>query len=206
MAGVAAWIVVGEAFLLWALPSMGIIYLPLAGFLAGAVVIIPYREYLSLEHTTTVGDNWPSPELVASRLLRLKPQLRVLALVPLAVALATEIGFLLMPGSWVDRILPASGLLLAIVFFGWRFVTERRIVANYASSLARIVRFERHQRSRAAVYEYESLVGGTVMGKGGSLAGFSIGMTVPVLYNVSNPHESLPVPDFIFYRIRPELS
>ena len=31
-------------------------------------------------------------------------------------------------------------------------------------------------------------------------------MTVPVLYNVSNPHESLTVPDFIFYRILAELS
>jgi len=206
MAGVAASIVIGEAFLLWALPSIGIIYLPLAGFLAGAVAIIPYREYRSLQRTTPVGDNRPSPELVASRLQRLKPELRVLALVPLATAVATEIGFFLMPGSWVDRILPASGLLLAIVFFGWRFLTERRIVANCAPSLARIVRFERHRRSRAAVYEYGSPVGGTVIGEGGSLTGFSIGMTVPVLYNVSNPHESLTVPDFIFYRILAELS
>lgn len=206
MAGVATTIVIGEAVLLWAIPGMGLIYLPLAGFLAGAVAIIPYREYSSLQQINTAGDKWPSPELVTSSLLRLKPQLRISALVLLVLALATEIGFFLMPGSWADRILSASGLLFAIIFFGWRFVTEHRIAANYASSLAKIVRFERYRRSRAAIYEYASPGGGTVMGKSGSLAGFSIGMTVPVLYSVSNPHDSLPVPDFIFYRIHAELS
>jgi hypothetical protein len=124
----------------------------------------------------------------------------------LGLASATDIGLFLAPGPWVDRILWPSLLLVAIVFFGRRLLMERTIAASYASTLARIVRFERHGRGgRTAIYEYEPPAGIRMTGKGGSLAGFSVGMTVPVLYNALRPDESLPVPDFIFYRIRAEL-
>ena len=207
MAGVAACIVLGEAFLLWTIPRMGIIYLPLAGFLATAVGIIPYREYRSLQRTSPVANNCPSREVVASKLKRLKPQLRTSALLLLVLASVTDIGLFLAPGPWVDRILWASMLLVAIILFGWRLLTERRIAASYASTLARIVRFERGRgrRGRNAIYEYESPAGISRTGKGGSLSEFSVDMMVPVLYNALTPDESLPVPDFIFYRVRIEL-
>ena len=96
-------------------------------------------------------------------------------------------------------------MLLAIVFFGKRLSIERRITAGFGSTLAKIVRFERRgRRGRVSIYEYKSPIGVDLNGKGGSLVGFSVGMTVPVLYSVSNPNESLPVPDFIFHRIRAE--
>jgi hypothetical protein len=201
MAGVAACIVIGEAFLLRTIPRMGIFYLPLAGFLAAAVAIIPYREYLSLQRTSPVANNCPSPEVVASKLQRLKPQLRTSALLLLVLASVTDIGLFLAPGPWVDRIY-SVGMLVAIVFFGRVLVMERRIAASYASTLARIVRFERRgRRGRTAIYEYEPPAGIPMTAKGSSLAAFSVGMTVPVLYNALSPDQSLPVPDFIFYRI-----
>jgi hypothetical protein len=124
----------------------------------------------------------------------------------LVLASVTDIGLFLAPGPWVDRILPASIVLVAIVFFGRRLSMERRIAASCASTLARIVRFERRGRhGRTAIYEYESPAGIPRIGKGGSLPEFSVGMTVPALYNALGPDESLPVPDFIFYRIRLEL-
>jgi hypothetical protein len=206
MAGVAACILIGEAFLLRTIPKMGIIYLPLAGFLAAAVAIIPYREYRSLQRTSPVADNCPLRVVVASKLQRLKPQLRTSALLLLGLASVTDIGLFLTPGPWVDRILWPSMMLAAIVFFGRRLLMERRIAASYAPALARIVRFERRGRGgRTAIYEYEASGGIPMTGKRGSLVGFSVGMTVPVLYNALRPDESLPVPDFIFYRIRVEL-
>lgn len=205
MAGVAACIVIGEAFLLRTIPRMGIIYLPLAGFLAAAVAVIPYREYRSLQRTSPVANNCPSREFVEGKLQRLKPQLRISALLLLGLASVTDIGLFLVPGPW-DRILPASILLVVIALFGGQLLMERRIAGSYTSTLARIVRFERRSRGRrAAIYEYQLPAGIPMTGKGGPLVGFSVGMTVPVLYNTLRPDQSLPVPDFIFYRIRAEL-
>jgi hypothetical protein len=205
MIGIAVCIVIGEALLLQAIPKMGVIYLPLVGFLAAAVAIFPYREYRRVQQTATQANNRPSPEIVAIRLRSLRPQLRIFALLLLGLASATDIALLFVPGPSVDRILPMSIVLFAILFFGGQLLVERRIVANYASALARIVRFQRRGRGgRIAIYEYESPLGISITGKG-VCSGFSVGMTVPVLYNASKPDESRPVTDFIFYRIRSEL-
>jgi hypothetical protein len=182
---------------------MGIIYLPLAGLLAGAVAIIPYREYRNLQFPAIRAGNFPSLESVTTSLQKLKPHLRVSAVSLLYLAAATDILLFLVPGSLLDRILPASIMLLAIVLFCGQLLRERRIVANYVSTWAKIVRFERRRRGRrSAIYEYDSPTQGAMTGKGGSLREFSIGMIVPVLYNSSKPEESLPVPDFIFHEIR----
>ncbi len=204
MAAAAVCVVAGEILLLLKIPSMGFLYLPLACFLAGAIAFIPYREYRSVQRARMSQGHRPSPELVVSKLQRLQPQLRTLALIPLGLAVATSIVLLLMtPWSWGDRILPIAMLFAALSFFA-QLLKERRILASYAPTLGKVVAFEkRRRRGRAAIYEYESPVG-VVKGQGGSLAGFEVGMTVPILYNVFKPDESLAVPDFLFYRIRAE--
>jgi hypothetical protein len=202
MTGVAVCIVVVEAFLLWAIPMMGVIYLPLAGLLAGAVAIIPYREYRNLQLAAIGAGNFPSREAVATSLQKLKPHLRVSTVSLLCLAAATDTFLFLVPGSLLDRILPASIMLLAIVLFCGQLLRERSIVAHYVSTWAKIVRFEHRRRGRSAIYEYDCPSEGTMTGKGGSLRAFSVGMSVPVLYNSSKPDESLPVPDFIFHKIR----
>lgn len=204
MIGVAAFIAVGEAFLLLAIPMMGEIYLPLFVILAAAIAIIPYREYRSVQRIPAVADNSATLQAVATKLPRLKPHLRMSALLLLGIASATDIGLFVALGTWLDRILPASILLIAIVFFGSQFLKERRIAVSYAPTWAKILRFERQKRGRSAVYQYESLAGISITGKGGSLWGFSVGMSVPLLYRTSNPEESLAVPDFLFYAVRAE--
>lgn len=205
MAAVAACIVAGEIILLMKIPSMGFIYLPLACFLAGAIAFIPYSEYRSAQRARMSQGHRPSPELVASKLQRLQPQLRIPALIPLGLAAATSVVLLLMtPWSWGDRIAPIAMMLAALLFFA-QFLKERRILNSYAPTLGRVIAFKRKRRGRTATYEYESPVG-VVKGMGGSLVGFEVGMAVPVLYNVFKPDESLPVPDFLFYRIRAELT
>ncbi len=205
MAAVAACIVAGEIILLLKIPSMGFLYLPLACFLAGAIAFIPYREYRSAQRARMSQGHRPSPEVVASKLQRLQPQLRIPALIPLGLAAATSVVLLFMtPWSWGDRIVPIAMMFAALLFFA-QFLKERRILTSYAPTLGRVVAFEkRRRRGRTAIYEYESPVG-VVKGLGGSLVGFEVGMAVPVLYNVFKPDESLPVPDFLFYRIRAEL-
>ena len=202
MTGAAVCIAVGEAFLLWAIPIMGIIYLPLAGLLTGAVAIIPYREYRNLQRPALRAGNFPSRESVATSLQRLKPHVRISAVSLLGLAAATDIFLFFVPGLLLDRILPASIMLLAIVLFCRQLLRERSIVANYVSTWAKIVRFDRRRRGRSAIYEYESPAGCAITGKGGSLREFSVGMSVPVLYNSSKPDESLLVPDFVFHEIR----
>ncbi|HVG91850.1 MAG TPA: hypothetical protein VNB54_10215 [Alphaproteobacteria bacterium] len=191
-----------EAFLLWAIPIMGIIYLPLATLLTGAVAIIPYREYRRLQRAAIRAGNFPSRESVATNLQKLTPHLRVSTVSLLGLATAADIFLFLVPGSLPGRILPASIMLLAIVLFCQQLLRERSIVANYVATWAKIISFDRRRRGRSAIYEYESPAGGTITGKGGSLREFSVGMSVPVLYNSSKPDESLPVPNFIFYEIR----
>jgi hypothetical protein len=201
MAAVAGCIAIGEILLLLKIPNMGLLYLPLACFLAGAITLIPYREYRSIQPSRLSRVGHPSPEIVASTLQRLQPELRVLALIPLGLAAATSIVLLLIPAwSWPDRIVPL-GMTVATALFFARFLKERRLLASYAPTMARIVEFKRRGRGRSAIYEYESPVR-VVRGQGGTLQGFEIGMTVPVLYNVFKPNESLAVPDFLFYRIR----
>lgn len=200
MAAVAGFIVVGETLLLLTLPSMGLLYLPLAGFLAGAVAYIPYREYRSIERSRPLQPHAAS-ETVASTLQRLQPELRAVALIPLGLAAGTSIFLLLVfSTSWHDRIVPL-GIMFATAVFFLQLIKERRILSSYAPTLARIVEFQRTRRSRAAIYEYDSPTG-VVRGQGGSLQGFEVGMTVPILYNVFKPNESLAAPDFLFYRIR----
>jgi hypothetical protein len=201
MAIVAGFIVVGETLLLLTLMSIGLLYLPLACFLAGAVAYIPYHEYRSIERSRPLQPHSASPQSVASTLQRLQPELRAVALIPLGLAAATSIFLLLVfSSSWHDRIVPL-GMMFATAMFFLQLIKERRILSSYAPTLARIVEFQRTRRSRAAIYEYESPAG-VVRGHGGSLQGFEVGMTVPILYNVFKPNESLAVPDFLFYRIR----
>ena len=201
MAVVAGCIVGGEILLLLKLGSMGLLYLPLACFLAGVIALIPYREYRGIERSRPSQPYSASPELVASKLQRLQPQLRAISLIPLSLAAVTSIFLLLIPSSsWRDRITPVVMMFFTAVFFV-QFLKERRILSSHAPILARIVAFQRTKRGRAAVYKYESPVG-TVSGEGGSLHGFEVGMTVPILYNVVDPNESIAVPDFLFYRIR----
>lgn len=188
------------------LPRIGFIYLPLAGFLAAAIAIIPYREYRRVQQTAALANIRPSPEIVATRLRSLRPQLRIFALLLLGLASVIDIALLFVRGPLIDRILPVSILLFAILFLGGQFLVERRIVASYAPALARIVRFQQRGRGgRIAIYEYQTPLGTTIIGKGRLLSGFSVGMTVPILCNVSKPGESRPVTDFIFYRIRSEM-
>ena len=191
----------GEILLLAKIPNMGLLYLPLACFLAGAVALIPYREYRSIERFRFSQQPCPAPEILASSLQRLQPQFRPVALVPLGLAVGASILLLLVASSsWRDRIVPLGMIFISVVF-SFRLLKERRIVASYTPILARIVEFHRTGRSRVAIYEYESSVG-VARGQASSLRGFQAGMTVPVLYNVFKPNESLAVPDFLFYRIR----
>ena len=205
MAGVAACLLLGEVLLLYADPRMGIIYLPLFGLLAGAVAIIPYREYRKVLLTAEQSERFFPSGMIAIKLQGLKPHLRISSLVLLGAALAAEITFFLVPGPWEDIALPATLMLGAIVLCTAQFMRERRVVANFATTLARIDSFERGgRRGRHAIYEFESPAG-LVRGKGGSLNGFAVGMRVPVLYNIAAPHDSIPVPDFIFHKIDAEL-
>ena len=205
MAGVAACLLIGEAFLFYAAPMMGIIYLPLFGFLAGAVAIIPYRDYRKVLLTAGQSERFFPHGMTAIKLQCLRPHLRISSLLLLGAASAAEITFFLVPGSWDDIVLPASLMLGAIIIFTTQFIRERRIVANYATALARINSFERGgRRGRYAIYEFESPAG-LVRGKGASLNGFAVGMSVPVLYHIATPHNSIPVPDFIFHKIQAEL-
>jgi len=115
--------------------------------------------------TATVANNCASREAVAIKLQRLKPQLRMSALLLLGIASVTDAGLLLAPGPWVDRIPPVSILLFAIVLIRKQLLKERRIAVSYASTLGRIVRFERRRRGRTAIYEYESPAGIAMTGK-----------------------------------------
>jgi len=196
---VAACIVILNLLLFCAIPQIGILYLPLFGFLAAAIAIIPYREYRQVQQVIERANIHPSPELVMINLRNLKPQLRVSALLLLGLALATGIGLFFLPGPLVDRI-PSSILLIAVAVASGRFIKERRILARCSSVMAKIIRFERRRRQgRVAIYEYESSVGEHIAAEGGPLTGFSVGMTVPVLYDTLQPHESIPVTDFLFY-------
>jgi hypothetical protein len=206
MIGIAACVVIAEGVLVVAMPRIGFIYLPLAGFLAAVIAIVPYREYRRVQQSAAPANIRPSPEIVATRLRSLRPQLRIIALLLLGLASVIDIALLFIPGPVIDRILPVSILLFAILFLGGQFLVERRIVASFAPALARIIRFQRRGRGgRIATYEYQVPFGTTIIGTGGSLSGFSVGMTVPILYNGSKPGESRPVTDFIFYRIRSEM-
>lgn len=205
MAGVAACLLIGEAFFLYAAPMMGIIYLPLFGFLAGAVAIIPYRDYRKVLLTANQSERFFPRGMTAIKLQGLRPHLRISALLLLGAASAAEITFFLAPGSWEDIVLPASLMLGAILIFTAQLIRERRIVANCATALARINSFERGgRRGRHAIYEFESPAG-LVRHKGGTLNGFAVGMSVPVLYNIATPGDSMPVPDFIFHKIQAAL-
>src|SRR5205823_9989991 len=86
---VAACIVILNLLLFCAIPQIGILYLPLFGFLAAAIAIIPYREYRQVQQVIERANIHPSPELVMINLRNLKPQLRVSALLLLGLALAT---------------------------------------------------------------------------------------------------------------------
>jgi len=205
MTGAAAFILIGEAFLLWSIPPAGLLYLPLAVLVTAAIVIIPYREYHNLQLTTGQTSNSSSPEAVIAGLQNLVPRLRTSALFLLALASATDIGLFLVPGPLAARIPPAGMMLFLIVFFYRQFLSEQRIVASYVPTFAKIVRFETGRRQRVAIYEYKSSLEVPMTGRGSSLKEFSAGMAVPVLYSSAKPAESLPVPDFIFYKIQARL-
>lgn len=207
MFGVAVCIVVGETFLLRAIPQMAIIYLPLGLFLAAAITIIPYREYRQLQRAEPILGKQLSPDFVSTKLQSLKPELRLFALFMLGLGIPVDLALFFLPGPLLDRMLPVGFLLLVIVLFGSKFLRERKIVASYAAVFAKIVKFQkRPRRARASFYEYESPSGGFITGMGGSLPGFSLGMSVPILYSTFKPDESMPVPDFLFYRIRAEFT
>lgn len=205
LAAVAVCIVVGEILLFRAIPQMGIIYLPLGAILVAALTVIPYREYRRVLNTVPISGYNFSPEIVSSKLHNLRPTLRSSALLLLGLASTVDVGLLFLPGSLIGRVLPIGLLLVAIALFVGRFLEERKIATSCAATLGKIVAFEKRGRSRAAVYEYRSPQGSVLIGKGGSAYGFSVGMSMPVLYNNSNPGESLPVTDFLFYRIRVEV-
>jgi len=205
MTGAAAFILIAEALLLWSIPPAGLIYLPLALLITAAVVIIPYREYRNLHLTASQTSNSSSPEAVIAGLQNLQPRLRISALSLLALASATDIGIFLLPGPLGARILPAAMMLFLIVFFYRQFLREQRIVASFVPTFAKIVRFEKGRRHRVAIYEYKSSLEVPMTGRGSSLREFSAGMAVPILYNSAKPAESLPVPDFIFYKIQARL-
>ena len=205
MTGTAAFILIAEAFLLWSIPPAGLIYLPLAVLVTVAVVIIPYREYRNLQLTAGQTSNSSSPEAVIAGIQKLQPRPRISALFLLVLASATDIGLFLAPGSLAARIPPAVMMLFLIVFFYRQFLREQRIVASYVPTFAKIVRFEKGRRQRVAIYEYKSSFEVPMTGRGSSLKEFSAGMAVPILYNSAKPAESLPVPDFLFYKIQARL-
>jgi hypothetical protein len=205
MTGVAAFILIAEAFLLWSIPPAGLIYLPLAVLVAAAVVVIPYREYRNLQLTAGQTSNSSSPEAVIAGLQNLQPRPRISALFLLGLASATDIVLFLVPGPLAARIPPAAMMFFLIVFFYRQLLREQRIIASYVPTFAKIVRFEKSRRQRVAVYEYKSSLEVPMTGRGSSLKEFSAGMAVPVLYNSAKPAESLPVPDFLFYKIQARL-
>ena len=213
MAALGAVVLVGDVLLWWAAPIAGAIWLPLAIFLAAALILYSQRDYRAVRAASRTLHSYPrsvaSHELANSRLQNLKVELRYAAWLVFAGGIVILLGVSLLPlpqGTLIDRCLPLVFLLGGGLLFGRVLLKEHRIVKRYAATLARITAFERAGRnSRVALYEYESVDGKKLSGKGGTLIGFAVGMSVPVLYNSACVTESLPIPAFLFYRIRSEL-
>lgn len=212
MSAVACIVLLGDALLFLVAPIAGFIWLPLAILIAGALLLDSQRDYRSIRAARTTLHSYARPgeatgHVAISRLQNLNPEFRYLALAPVIFGIAIFLGVSLMPAVS----LPARLAFLTVAFLfalvvGRILFKERRIVKHHAATLARITAFERGLRHRrTAVYEYRAADGKTVSGNGGELFGYSVGMSVPVLYNKARENESLLLPDFLFYRIRSEI-